>query len=60
MKKLVLVVALVSVFGLSFMSCSSGKSEEATAEKGNTENVQQELNDLSNNTPEGVQPSQQQ
>jgi hypothetical protein len=37
------------------MSCSSDKSEEATAEKGNAENVQQESSDLSNNIPEGVQ-----
>jgi|LQAB01.1.fsa_nt_gi hypothetical protein len=60
MKKLVLFVALAAVFGLSFVSCSNGKSEETTAEKGNVENVQKDPNDLSSNTTEGVQLPQQQ
>ncbi len=55
MKKLVLFAALVAVFGLSLVSCSSGKSEEATVEKDNTENVQQESNDLSSNVAGDVQ-----
>jgi hypothetical protein len=59
MKKLVLLVALAAVFGLSFISCSSGKSEEVTTEKDNTENVQQEPSDLSSNVTEDVQSKQQ-
>jgi hypothetical protein len=59
MRKLVLLVALAAVFGLSFISCSSGKSEEATAEKDSTENVQQEPSDLSGNVTEDVQSKQQ-
>jgi hypothetical protein len=61
MKKLVLFVALAAVFGLSFISsCSSSKSEETTAEKGNVESVQKDSNDLSSNTTEDVQLPQQQ
>jgi hypothetical protein len=58
MKKLVLLVALAAVFGVSFISCSNGKSEEGTAEKNNTENVQQEPSDLSSNITEDVQSTQ--
>jgi PBP1b-binding outer membrane lipoprotein LpoB len=60
MKKLVLFVALVAAFGLSFVSCSSGKSEESAAEKDNTESVQQAPSDLSSNAAGDVQSSQQQ
>ncbi len=55
MKKLVLFAALAAVFGLSLVSCSSGKSKEVIVEKDNTENVQQELSDLSSNVAEDGQ-----
>ncbi|MDR0820673.1 MAG: hypothetical protein LBN19_04080 [Endomicrobium sp.] len=60
MKKLVLFVALAAVFGLSFVSCSSGKSEDTTTEN-NTENVQ-EAGDLgaADVPQQGTQSQQQQ
>jgi hypothetical protein len=47
MKKLVLFAALVTVFGLSFVSCSgSNKSENTTTEKNSAAENVQETGDL--------------
>ncbi|MDR0800909.1 MAG: hypothetical protein LBN01_05290 [Endomicrobium sp.] len=58
MKKLVLFAALAAVFGLSFVSCSGGKSEDTPAEN-NAESAQ-ESSDLGNTADVSQQETQQQ